>query len=160
MFWMPPNLRTTGTLQPMDGLEATGGLQITDDLQKQFIEQVLADLNQHPGIAFLQTPVVDLKDLIVDALAPPANKNGVEYDTESLHRVYLIYDEEDTKNDGIQAVAQRLFENNLDIRFPLFKKDGATDPQLVQDHWENLMHCDSVLILYGKGQRSLAACEI
>jgi hypothetical protein len=122
------------------------GLVAKEERQQKFIEYLQGDAAAQKGAELLQTPLEELKTCIEDKLkqtrkVPPAAPVAEE----SPARVYLVYDPQDAE--AIRPLADYLFEQGCETIEPL--RDGD-ETQLREDHKENLVVCDAVLIYHGK----------
>src|ERR1044072_8045652 len=49
--------------------------------------------------------------------------------------------------DSVKPIEDYLFDNGLDVTLPAIEGD---ETQIIQDHKDNLMMCDAVMIYYGQ----------
>ena len=122
------------------------GLQPREKRQRLLIEE----LQNHPGLnhrsELLQTKLEDLKTVIQDKLietaprpeSPPVWQSG-------LASVYLICDE--TDYDASRPVYDYLFDAGYEV---LYQQTEGEIAQVVGAHKSILLHCDAVLIYYGR----------
>jgi hypothetical protein len=113
--------------------------------QRKFIEELLNHLGMTKGTELLQTKLEDLKTFVHEKLNPakPTDEprpstNGDGADRHAL--VYLVCDQSDY--DAVAPIERRLFERGCEVLLPA----GDIDPQ---QHKENLLLCDAVLIYCG-----------
>jgi serine/threonine protein kinase len=132
LIWLPPNL------------------EIADERQKSFVDQIRNDPRMQRNCDLLETPLEDLKTFVHQILSPPrrvaeprpqapARGDGVKH-------VYLICDQRDL--DDVSPLADALFERGFEVITPVFEGDEA---EVREDHEENLRLCDAVLLYYGAG---------
>jgi len=124
LIWMPP------------------GLQSKDERQQRFIADLQDNFTSHNGSELLQVKLEDLKTIIQTKLtqrpkqAPAAGE---------ATRLYLICDQQDI--DAVEPLQNYLFERGIEVTLPLL--DG-NEAEVLQDHKDNLLVCDAVLIFQGR----------
>src|SRR6185503_10105562 len=99
------------------------------------------------GTDLVETRLEDLKTVIQEKLnqqnkplaAAAASGNG------DAASVYLICDKQD--RDLVRPVEDYLFDRGLDVTLPAVEGDES---QIIQDHKDNLLMCDAVMIYYGR----------
>ncbi len=131
ILWLPPGLRPKETKQ------------------EEFVKYLQQDPEGLKGAEFLQAPIEKLKTLIQEKLRngrsnghqkakAPGSANG------SLS-VYLIHNQDDAQ--AIEPVKEHLINQGYEITVPFFDGDES---ELREDHQDNLVVCDAVLIYQGK----------
>lgn len=117
------------------------GLQAQEQRQEEFIKF----LQDGPGL--LQTSLEELKTIILDKL------NNLQKPQEALvikvnqvRQVYLICDQRDLE--AIEPLYNYLYEQGVEVILPVFEGDAA---QVRQEHQDNLLNCDALIIYYGIG---------
>jgi hypothetical protein len=123
------------------------GLQPQDESQQRFVNQLRLGLSNHQGTDLLETKLEDLKTVIQEKLArqnkpEPAAPASSDGDPAS---VYLICDRQDM--DAVRPIEDYLFNEGLEVTLPVTEGD---ETQMIQDHKDNLMMCDAVMIYYGR----------
>jgi hypothetical protein len=126
-------------------------LNVKEDRQQEFLERIIADPRMQARTDFLETSLEELKASITLRLQRQADsatrKTGVvRLPEDDLLRIYLICDERDL--DHTMALEDALFDQGYEVILPVFDGDEA---QVRQDHEENLVSCDAVLLYYGAG---------
>lgn len=123
------------------------GLEAQDEHQQRFINQLRLGLSSQKGTDLLETRLEDLKTVIQEKLNEQ-NKPEAAADVagnENPANVYLICDKQDI--DSVRPVEDYLFNKGLDVTLPAMEGDES---QIIQDHKDNLMMCDAVMIYYGR----------
>ena len=125
LIWMPP------------------GLQPKDARQQKFVDNLPNSFTSHNGSELLQVKLEDLKTIIQTKLTqkpkPVAGASGDRV------RIYLICDKQDV--DAVEPLQSYLFNREYEV--PLALLDGS-EVEVLQDHKENLLLCDAVLIFQGR----------
>jgi hypothetical protein len=124
------------------------GLQVEDERQQKFIEQLRMDPRIQAGSDLLETPLEDLRTVIQAQLkqepAPARKKTAPSSSQQNPAQVYLVYDRRDA---GVtSAWADLLFERGFEVIRPVFEGD---EREVREYHEENLRACDGALIFYG-----------
>ncbi|HXH41760.1 MAG TPA: DUF4062 domain-containing protein, partial [Thermoanaerobaculia bacterium] len=128
LIWLPP------------------GLEIEDERQRKFVENLQNDPAVHAAAELLEIPVEDLKTLIHRKLTPPAitvTKPLVVPGQEHT-RVYLLCDQQDAE--ATRPLEDYLFSKGFEVTLPFFDED---ETQARLEHEENLRACDVMLVYYG-----------
>jgi hypothetical protein len=123
------------------------GLQAQKEPQQRFVSRLRLGLGSQKATDLLETKLEDLKTVIQEKLnrqvrtesIASASGNG---DTAS---VYLICDKQDM--DAVKPIADYLFDKGVDVILPATEGD---ETQIIQDHKDNLLMCDAVMIFYGR----------
>lgn len=123
------------------------GLQPQGEPQQRFVNQLRFGLSSQQGTDLLETKLEDLKTVIQEKLTrsdkpQPASAGSGNGEAAT---VYLICDRQDM--DAVRPVEDYLFDKGLDVTLPATEGD---ETQLIQDHKDNLMMCDAVMIYYGR----------
>lgn len=126
LIWMPP------------------GLQPKDERQRKFVVDLQNSFSSHNGSELLQVKLEDLKTIIQSKLTRKS-KPVVETNQECTSRIYLLCDPQDME--AADPVCNYLIQCGFETTLPL--TDGS-DTEILEDHKENLLLCDAVLIFYGK----------
>jgi len=127
LIWMPPDL------------------QPKDELQRRFVTDLQNSFSSHNGSELLQVKLEDLKTVIRTKLAQKSKPATVVNQQAGASRVYMICDQQDV--DAVEPVVNHLFEQGCEVTLPLL--DG-TESEVLNDHKENLLLCDAVLIYQGR----------
>ena len=129
LIWMPP------------------GLEPKDDRQKKFVVDLQTSFSSHNGSELLQVKLEDLKTIIQSKLAPKPQPT-VEPPSGTV-RIYLICDPTDVES--ADPLRNYLLDQGYETTFPL--TDGS-DAEVFEDHKENLLLCDAVLIFQGQASEA------
>jgi hypothetical protein len=127
LIWMPP------------------GLQPKDDRQQRFVLDLQNSFTSHNGSELLQVKLEDLKTIIQSKLTLKPKSAPVMSDDASAVRIYLICDRNDL--DALEPMRSYLLDQRYEAILPL--SDGS-DAEVFEDHKENLLLCDAVLIFQGR----------
>src|SRR5690348_3099004 len=116
------------------------GLQVEDERQKNFIEQLRLDPRMQKGTDLLETFLEDLRTVIQDRLARPPEPEPVLTAplaaSGSVSQLYLIYDQRDS--DVAAPWADYFFDQKFEVMRPVFEGDEA---EIREYHEENLRIC-------------------
>src|SRR5262245_50446203 len=126
LIWLPP------------------GLQPKDEKQQKFVVDLQNSFSSHNGSELLQVKLEDLKTIIQAKLTPKPKPVAVESNGCGPARVYLICDKQDIAS--VEPLQNCLLDRGYEAILPLL--DGS-DPEVFDDHKENLLLCDAVLIFQG-----------
>jgi hypothetical protein len=127
LIWMPP------------------GLQPKDERQQKFVRHLQNSFSSHNGSELLQVKLEDLKTIIQSKLERKAKPAAVESGHGSAVRVYVMCDKQDAE--AVEPLQAYLLDSGYEAILPLM--DGA-DSEILEDHKDNLLLCDAVLIYHGK----------
>jgi hypothetical protein len=130
LIWMPP------------------GLEPKDDRQKKFVVDLQTSFSSHNGSELLQVKLEDLKTIIQLKLAPKA-KPAVVLPQSNTARIYLICDPTDVES--VDPLYNYLLDQGYETTLPLMDGSAA---EALEDHKENLLMCDAVLIFQGKASEA------
>jgi hypothetical protein len=122
------------------GLEA----KVEDERQQQFINYLQCDPDAQHGAEVLQTTLEEFKSFILEKLKPKPSEPSPPTISSGLVRIYLVCHRQD-----LQAVApleKFLFEEGYEVFLPAMEGD---EELILDDHKENLLWCDAILIYYG-----------
>jgi hypothetical protein len=100
--------------------------------------------NSHNGSELLQVKLEDLKTIIQSKLIQKAKPAPAPIDEGAAVRVYLICDPSDV--DAAGPLQEYLFDNGCEVTLPLAE---GSEAEVIQDHKENLLLCDAVVIFQG-----------
>jgi hypothetical protein len=116
--------------------------------QLAFIELLQTDPQAQKGAELLERPFEELKNRIIEKLAPPKPTAArvLQFPEQEPVRIYLMFDKLDFKS-AIE-VRDYLFERNYEVL--LAARDGEAT-QVIQYHKDNLLECDAALVYYGHG---------
>jgi hypothetical protein len=138
IVWIPPDLTRV------------------EERQLKFLKSVRNYEVGGGAVEVLENSIEDLKTFLNDRLNPkpvapkgktPATSDAGAEGSEDGHqplRVYLIHDPRDS--DAIQPLQNYLFDHGIQVYFPTFEGDPD---QIREDHKENLLVSDVVLIWWG-----------
>ena len=131
LIWMPP------------------GLQPKDERQKKFVVDLQNSFSSHNGSELLQVKLEDLKTIIQSKLDRKAKPAAVASAVGSATRIYLICDPQDVE--AVEPIQSYLIDSGFDTTIPLM---DATDAEILEDHKDNLLLCEAVLIYQGRASES------
>lgn len=116
--------------------------------QLAFINLLRTDPQTQKGAELLERPFEELKNRIIEKLAPPKPVEGtiLDFPQDEPVRIYLMFDKPDL--DSVTAVRDYLFERNYEVI--LAARDGEAT-QVIQYHKDNLLECEAALVYYGDG---------
>ncbi len=130
LLWIPPGLHTD------------------DERQRKIIERLRMDPRIQKDADLLETYLEDLRTVYQNRLKgaqkPARDLDDAASETETLSRLYLIYDQRDAA--VMSPWADFLFEQGFEVIRPVFEGDEA---EIREYHEENLRSCDGALICYG-----------
>ncbi|HKS39531.1 MAG TPA: TIR domain-containing protein [Blastocatellia bacterium] len=123
------------------------GLQPQGEPQQRFVNQLRLGLSSQRGTDLLETKLEDLKTVIQEKLTRPEKTQAASATSSNgdVASVYLICDKQDM--DSVKPIEDYLFDKGLDVTLPAIEGD---ETQIIQDHKDNLMMCDAVMIYYGR----------
>lgn len=124
--WMPPDL------------------SITDERQAVFVKALHSRTHPSDRFELLQTSLENLKTHVLDRLRETRSPTPLQRDDSGPARIYLVCERRDRAE--VAPLRQYLLERGYEVILPLAK--GEPD-QVRQDHHENLLLCDAVLIYWG-----------
>ena len=127
LIWLPP------------------GLQPVDERQRKFVVDLQNSFNSHNGSELLQVKLEDLKTIIQTKLTRKAKPEPAASEASGPARIYLICDQQDV--DTVEPLRNYLFGQECEVTLPLL--DG-NEAEVLDDHKENLLICDAVLIFQGQ----------
>ena len=129
LVWIPPSL------------------DVTDDRQRKVLDALRMDPRVHKGADLLETPLEDLRTVVIDWLKDDGTRNTPAHPGRAHPRVlpqlYLIYDQRDSAS--ITPWADHLF-THFEVIHPVFEGDEA---EIRAYHEENLCTCHGALLFYG-----------
>lgn len=125
LIWLPP------------------GLQPKDAQQEKFVHELQTSFSSHNGSELLQVKLEDLKTIIQSKLTQ-RQKPVDEAPEGGPTRVYLICHPQDA--DAVEPLRNFLIESGYETTLPLFE---GKDSEVFDDHKDNLLLCDAVLIFQG-----------
>ncbi|MEK6303921.1 MAG: TIR domain-containing protein [Acidobacteriota bacterium] len=121
------------------------GLQPKDERQQKFVAELQNGFTSHNGSELLQVKLEDLKTIIQTKLAQKPKPEPIPSEAGGAARLYLICDQQDV--DAVEPLQNHLFERGFEVTLPLL--DGS-EAEVLQDHKENLLLCDALLIFQGR----------
>jgi hypothetical protein len=119
-------------------------IEPAEDRQRQFVDGLLNGITPVRNAEILQTTLADLKDQIVANLKRQERPQP-QPRFDQLTRIYLVVDRVDMEQAG--ACRNYLFERGYEVMLPAVEGDPR---ELREDHKENLLLCDAVLIVVSK----------
>jgi hypothetical protein len=125
LIWMPP------------------GLQPKDARQQKFVVDLQNSFTSHNGSELLQVKLEDLKTIIQSKLIHKSKPATI--DDAGTARVYLICDQSDVE--AVGPLQDYFFERGCEVTLPLAE---GSEAEVFQDHKENLLLCDAVVIFQGR----------
>ena len=120
------------------------GLQPKDERQQKFVAALQNSFSSNDRSELLQVKLEDLKTIIQTKLIPSPKPAADESDGAGAAHIYLICDRQDV--DAVAPLQTLLLDQGYEATLPLI--DG-TESEIVQDHKDNLLLCDAVLIFQG-----------
>jgi hypothetical protein len=126
LIWLPP------------------GLQPKDDKQQKFVIDLQNSFSSHNGSELLQVKLEDLKTIIQSKLTDKAKPAVAQSNGSGPPRVYLVCDKQDFT--ALEPLQGCLLDRGYDATLPLIE---GNDAEVFEDHKENLLLCDAVLIFQG-----------
>ena len=126
LIWLPP------------------GLQPKDEKQQKFVVDLQNSFSSHNGSELLQVKLEDLKTIIQSKLTDKAKPVVAQTNGCGPTRVYVVCDQQDFA--AVEPLQGSLLDQGYEAILPLL--DG-TDAEVFEDHKENLLLCDAVLIFQG-----------
>jgi hypothetical protein len=127
LIWMPP------------------GLQPKDERQQKFVAELQNSFTSHNGSELLQVKLEDLKTIIQAKLTQKPKAAPIEHSEAGPTRIYLICDSQDI--DAVEPLRNYLLDQKCEAALPLLEGSQA---EVFEDHKENLLLCDAVLIFQGR----------
>ena len=123
-------------------------LQPKDERQQKFVFELKNDFSSRNGSDLLQGKLEDLKTIIQTRLSQKP-KPLMSAPGNRIH-IYLICDKQDI--DAVEPLQNHIYDCEYEVTLPLL--DGGKDEEVVQDHKENLLLCDAVLIFQGRASEA------
>jgi hypothetical protein len=123
LIWMPP------------------GLQPKEPRQLKFVVDLQNSFSSHNGSELLQVKLEDLKTIIQTKLSQKPRPTMAVTSPSEASRIYLICDQSDV--DAVGPLYDYLSEQGYEVILPLVE---GTETEVIQDHRDNLLLCDAVLI--------------
>ena len=123
LIWMPP------------------GLQPKEPRQQKFVLDLQNSFSSHNGSELLQVKLEDLKTIIQTKLTQKPKPTMASSEQGEASRIYLICDQSDV--DEVGPLQDYLFAQGYEVILPLVE---GTEAEVFQDHKDNLLMCDAVLI--------------
>jgi hypothetical protein len=127
LIWMPP------------------GLQPKDERQQKFVLDLQNSFTSHNGSELLQVKLEDLKTIIQSKLTQKPKSEPVVSVQASAVRIYLVCDQQDAV--AVEPLRNSLLDQGYETILPLSE---GSDAEVFEDHKENLLLCDAVLIFQGR----------
>lgn len=126
LIWMPPGLRPT------------------DERQQKFVADLQNSFTSRNGSELLQVKLEDLKTIIQTKLTQQRKSPALATEVSGAARIYLICGQQDVE--AAEPIQNYFFERGYEVTLPLL--DGS-EAEILQDHKENLLTCDALLIYQG-----------
>jgi cellulose biosynthesis protein BcsQ len=120
------------------------GLQPQDERQQKFIGDLQHSFTSDNS-ELLQVKLEDLKTIIQTKLARRLRPKPLQTEIRRPTLLYLICDQLDT--DAVEPLRDCLFDRGYEVILPL--REGS-EAEVLEDHKENLLVCDAVLIFQGR----------
>jgi hypothetical protein len=121
------------------------GLEPKDERQREFLDELRNALTSTNGSELLQVSLEDLKTIIHKKLTRKRKPDASEPGQSGRARIYLMCDQQDV--DAVAPLQNFLFEQSCEVILPLFE---GSETEVAEDHRENLLQCDAVLIFRGQ----------
>jgi hypothetical protein len=119
-------------------------LQPQDERQRAFLLNLQNDFHSRNGSEFLQVKLEDLKTIIQAKLIPKPKTAPMVSPDNGPARIYVICEAQDL--DSTADLRDYLFREGFEVMSPLA---DATESEAIEDHKENLLVADAVLIVQG-----------
>lgn len=120
-------------------------LSPTNAQQQTLLQNLQSNAQYQVGAEVLVGSLEELKSALQKQLQEPATVNApASPPGDSSPIVYLVCDEEDLPD--VQPLEDHLFDHGFEVILPVFEGDES---DIRQEHQENLIECDAVLIFYG-----------
>lgn len=119
------------------------GLAAREERQQQFIKSLQNDSEAQQGAELLQTTFEELKTYIQDKLTVK-EKPKQSGESDRLY-IYLICDQQDY--DAVAPLESYLYDQGYEVILPAM---GGDEAQVRDDHKQNLLHCDAIMMYYGQ----------
>jgi hypothetical protein len=120
------------------------GTQAVDSRQEDFLAYLRSDVAGREGIEFPESNQDEMERLVADMLARLPAARAAPTDSHHPGRVYIVCGKEDLG--GAMLVSDLLFERGLEAMLPATE---GSELELIEDHKQSLLFCDSVLIYWG-----------
>ena len=124
-----------------------------DDRQAAFLRALSEDPELHRGGEVIQDTIENLKQLLLEKLAPKEESEDTIQTAGSSPDgppvIYVICDQRD--EDAIEPLEDHFFDHGFEVQTPHFEGDEA---EVSQMHRNKLMHCDGVLVYYGAASKA------
>jgi hypothetical protein len=127
LIWMPP------------------GLHPKDERQQRFVHELQNSFSSQNGSELLQVELEELKTIIQSKLTQKPKVVTVDPIEERATRIYLICDQRDVE--AVMPIYGYLCSQGYEAILPLSE---GTDAEFVEDHKDNLLICDALLIFQGQ----------
>lgn len=130
------------------------GLKATEQNQSEFISGLRMHAAERYGFDLVETPLEDLKTIVLDKLQACQTIPQPKEAPAGQLRVYLICDPRDRTD--IKPLKDFL-ERDFIVTLPLSTGDAT---QIREDHYENLLLCDAVLVYWGRADEFWARAKL
>lgn len=128
LIWIPPNI------------------EIKDQKQFQFVEQLKRDIKMTEGTEIIQTPLEELKNIIYDKITNQDTSVFQKTGTvDKRIKIYCIHEKEETEQ--IDIIKNILKKSGFEFISTVFSEDEVDNLEI---HKKNLLQSDAVLIFYEK----------
>lgn len=121
-------------------------LEVTDTRQQEFLKE-LQETPYGDSVEIVEQTLERLKTHVLDRLEAPLESARQVPSTKGEARVYLIYDGCDSE--AVTPLKKVLQDEGFEVVWSLLQ--GA-EREVREDHQENLVLCDAVLIYYGQAR--------
>jgi hypothetical protein len=126
IFWLGPNLK------------------IDEERQRAFVESLHLHSTRSDRFELLESSLEELKTVVLDKLQEPPPQAEPARDKDAPVQIYLVCEQRDRAQ--VEQFRRYLVERGHEVILPL----ANGEPQQVrQDHHENLLLCDAILIYWG-----------
>lgn len=128
-------------------------LDAKDERQRVFLKQLQEEGLEDERVDLIRGTVSLFKEVLVRRLNPEEEEK--EEDARAAEeearprRVYVICDRQDEA--AVEPLEDYLFEKGLEVSLPDFEAD---QDEFRQNHRDNLVDCDAVLIYFGAGRKA------
>ncbi len=121
------------------------GLQGKESRQQEFIDMLHNDSEVQKGADLLETPLEELKSIILDKMQSSDKRADEKTDNQENHKsIYIICSQEDYE--ATRPLEDHLYNQGFDVILPIFEGDEAA---IFEEHRASLVDCDAVIIFYG-----------
>lgn len=124
------------------------GLDTQESRQREFIRYLETDSAAQRGAELLRTDLGELKAAMQNLLSNEhQDTTSLPEEEDEPPQVYVIYS--GTDFDAAAPVEDYLYEAGCELLSPLIEGEGEQEIEDLEEHQDNLLHCDAAIIFYG-----------